>query len=51
MCIWELTKEVVRPIAKGWEREEASTVRTNGFLGEQTGNKKICDNICLCRSE
>ena len=22
---------------------------TNGFLGEQTGDKKICDNVCLCR--
>lgn len=22
--------------------------KTSGFVGEQTGDKKVCDNTCLC---
>lgn len=30
-------------------REEAFMGRTNGFLREQTGEEKICDDVCLCK--
>lgn len=25
--------------------------RANRFLGKQTGNKKVCDDVCFCRCE
>ena len=31
-----------------WEEKLVSLGKKNGCLGEQMGNKKVCDNICLC---
>lgn len=28
---------------------KASVGRTNGFPGEPTGDKTVCDDACLCR--
>ena len=30
------------------KNKEVSLGKGNGFLGEQTGDKKVCDSTCLC---
>lgn len=32
-----------------WEDKMVSLEKTNGFLKEEIRNKKVCDNVCLCR--